>query len=70
MKVNQDKKRTLHFEVNKPKEQIRLEIASSLSPEERLLKLTQLISFAKQFSKNYHNAFQKRLKEGNAFILK
>jgi hypothetical protein len=64
------KKKPLPFEVYRSKEELKKEIASSLSPEERLKKLTRMIRFNKQFSKHYYKAVQKRLKEGNTFILK
>ncbi|GEM_PF-3080604 len=70
MKAKKDKKRPLLFETDKSKEELKREIALSLTPEERLQKLTRMILFNKQFSKNYHEAVQKRLKEGNIFILK
>ena len=70
MKTKSDKKKPLSFEVNKSKEELRNELASSLSPEERLQKLTRMIRFNKQFSKNYYKAVRKRLKDGNPFILK
>jgi hypothetical protein len=70
MKTNKDKKRPLHFETDKSKEELKREIALSLTPEERLQKLNRMIRFNKQFSENYQKAFQKRLEEGNTFILK
>jgi len=70
MKSKPDKKAPLSFEVDKSKEELRKELASSLSPEERLQKLTRIIQFNKQFSKNYHKAVQKRVQESNPFILK
>jgi len=69
MKTSRDKGKPLHFEVSKSKQQMRKEIALRLTPEERLQKLTEMINFNKKFNNNYYKALQKRLKEGNAFIL-
>lgn len=65
-----NRKPDLPFEKNKDKETLKGEIARSLTPEERLRKLTQMMEFNKKFSPNYQKAVEKRLKEGNAYILK
>lgn len=70
MKKNQQSREPLSFEIKKSKDELRKEIAKSLTPEERLQRLTQMIYFAKKHSKVYSKAFQKRLKQGNNFILK
>ncbi len=70
MTSKQRNKNSLPYEVNKSKDELLTEIATSLTPEERLQKLTRMINFTKQFSENYSKAFQHRLKEGNYFILK
>ena len=58
------------FEREKDKETLKSEIAKSLTPEERLRKLTQMMEFNKEFTPNYKKAFERRLKEGNAYILR
>lgn len=70
MKEHQQNKKSLSFEVQKSKEELRRVITLSLKPAERLQRLTRMIYFAKQFSKNYSNAFQRRLNKGKTFILK
>jgi hypothetical protein len=70
MKKTPGNKKPLPFEVNRSKDELLNEIAASLTPEERLQKLTRIIHFTKQFSENYYNAFQQRLNEGNYHILK
>lgn len=63
-------RKALHFETTKPKDQLRREIAASLTPEQRLAKLNEMIRFNKQFSPNYRKAFERRLYEDDVFILK
>ena len=70
MSNSRKNKNTLTFDMNKSKDQLRKEITQSLTPEQRLQKLSSLINFTKKFSKNYSKAFQERLKKGNYFILK
>lgn len=70
MKSDNNKKKQIPFEVKKSKNKLRREISLSLSPEERLQKLTRMMNFNKKFSEKYQKAFKKRLKEDNAYILK
>jgi hypothetical protein len=58
------------FERDKDKETLKSEIARSLTPEERLRKLTQMMEFNKKFTPNYKKAFERRLKEGDVYILR
>jgi len=70
MTSKQRNKNPLPYEVNKSKDELVAEIATSLTPDERLQKLTRMINYTKQFSGNYSKALQRRLEEGNYFILK
>ena len=63
-------RKPLHFETTKSKDQLRREIAASLTPEQRLARLNEMIRFNKQFSPNYRKAFEKRLYQDDVFILK
>jgi len=65
-----NQKPDLPFERDKDKETLKSEIARSLTPEERLRKLTQMMEFNKKFSPNYKRAVEKRLREGKGYILK
>ena len=58
------------FEREKDKETLKSEIARTLTPEERLRKLTQMMEFNKKFTPNYKEAVEKRLKKGNVYILR
>ena len=58
------------FERGKDKKTLKSEIARTLTPEERLRKLTQMMEFNKKFTPNYKKAFERRLKEGDAYILR
>jgi len=69
-KNDMNQKPDLPFERDKDKETLKSEIAWSLTPEERLRKLTQMMEFNKKFSPNYKKAFERRLKEGDAHILR
>lgn len=70
MKIGSNTRKPLHFETTKSKDQLRREIAASLTPEQRLARLNEMIRFNKQFSPNYRKAFEKRLYEDDVFILK
>ncbi|MFP4620929.1 MAG: hypothetical protein ACLFM7_06425 [Bacteroidales bacterium] len=63
-KNDMNQKPDLPFERDKDKETLKSEIARSLTPEERLRKLTQMMEFNKKFSPNYKKAVEKRLREG------
>ncbi len=64
------KSRPLHFVTGKSKDELKREIATSLTPEERLRKLNRMIRFSKKFSPNYRRALEQRINEGNVFILR
>jgi len=70
MNKSAENRKPLPFETTKSKDQLRHEIAASLTPEQRLARLNEMIRFNKQFSPNYRKAFEKRLYEDDAFILK
>ncbi len=69
-KSDMNQKPDLPFERDKDKETLKSEIAGSLTPEERLSKLTQMMEFNKKFSPNYKKAVEKRLRKGKGYILK
>ena len=70
MESNTNTGNPLYFETTKSKDQIRREIALSLTPEQRLQKLMAMIRFNKRYSPDYRKAFLSRLNEGDAYILK
>jgi len=70
MKKNSNSGTPLPFDTKKTKDQLRREIAMSLTPEQRLQKLNAMIRFNKRFSPHYREAFLRRLYEGDAYILK
>ena len=63
-------KKRLPLEVKRSKEQVVRGISISLTPEQRLEKLNQMIHFNKRFSDNYTKALKRRLEQDNVFVLR